>query len=103
VKNLSEECNFDEFQRKCVNNATFRANFVVRPVRTIQDPPPHKGGIGLGVELSGRAQAELMQMMTDYLRTADMMVAENEGDYPHLYEEVRAQCPDAPQEPIGSI
>ncbi len=63
---------------------------------TISRPPP----IGLGVTLSEDAAAELKKMIDDYLSAADMMVAENEKNYPALTSEVREQCPDVP---LGAI
>jgi len=69
---------------------------VLRPVEAIKRPPP----VGLGVELSSTAQDELRQLILDYLATADMMVAENEADYPTLTGEVREKCPDVP---MGAI
>lgn len=101
VKILTQHnCHFAQFQKKCVNNPIFCGYFVNNPVTTIESDPPK----GLGVDLSEEAEAELIKLIDNYLGSANMMVAENESEYPNLYHEVRHQCRDVPdEEPIGSI
>lgn len=97
MKNLSEiACRFANFQKKCLNNDAFRAYFIVNPEKTIQSRPP----IGLGINLSEEAIAELHRLIQDYLGVADMIIVEDPEKYKALKEEVRAKCPDVP---MGAI
>ena len=87
---------FYDFEKKCLNNDTFRAWFVNNPKLAIRSPPP----VGLGVDLSDQAEEELEQLIKDYLASANMIIVEAPERYDTLKREVRKVYPN---EPMGAI
>ena len=96
MEKMHRSSNFANFEKKCLNNDAFRAWFVVNPEKAIQSPPP----VGLGIDLSGPAREELIQLIQDYLGSANMIVVEKPDVYDRLKAEVRKKYPN---EPMGAI